>query len=91
MQPLPPATENQLTRQERLIIWQRRTGNPNVKLARYAGVEAVTAGRWLRADALPWYRVQLLRDFGVPEELLPAAEGMHGEKVIPASSPSAGA
>lgn len=73
-----PVTQSELTRQERLLIWMRRTGKTNVMLAQFAGVSCMAVGRWMKQEALPWHRVQILRDFGIPEELLPTAQGMYG-------------
>lgn len=78
MQTAIPVSQEELTRQERLTVWMRRAGTSGAKLGIYANVTTITACRWLRADALPWHKVQVLRDFGVPEELLPEAEGLHG-------------
>lgn len=63
-----------LTRQERLVIWMRRNGLNQAALARFAGVEPNATGRWVRADRLPTWRVNQMREFGIPEELLPRAE-----------------
>lgn len=75
MKSLIPVTQSELTRQERLLIWQRRTGRTALELSLFAKVTKITASRWMRADSLPWYRVQVMRDFGIPEELLPESEG----------------
>jgi len=78
MNTLTQITQAELTKQEKLLIWMRRAGKNNANLAKFAKVAPITAGRWLRAESLPWYRVQILHDFGIPEELLPSSIKTHG-------------
>lgn len=63
-----------LTRQDRLHLWVRKSPWSQNDLARQIGVRPITISRWLRADRLPSWRVQQLRDLGIPEDLLPLAE-----------------
>lgn len=89
MQTTIPVTQDQLTRQERLRVWLRRNGKSGAALGKYAHVTTITSCRWLKAESLPWHKVQVLRDFGIPEELLPAAAGMHGQQDNTAATASA--
>ena len=62
------------TRQERLHLWFRRCGLSQAAVARRLDISAVAFGRWLRADRLPVRNVAMLREIGVPENLLPLAQ-----------------
>lgn len=74
MQSAIPLTQDQLTRQEMLRVWLRRNGKTGGQLGVHAGVTHITACRWLRAESLPTWRVEQMRAFGIPAELLPRAE-----------------
>lgn len=64
----------ELTRQERLHLWFRRSGLSQAAVARRLDISAVAFGRWLRAERLPVRNVAMLREIGVPENLLPLAQ-----------------
>lgn len=61
------------TRQERLHLWFRRSGLSQAAVARHLGISPVSFGRWLRAERLPVRNVAMMRELGMPEELLPLA------------------
>lgn len=67
-----PHTE--LTRQERFKLWMWKTSFKQSELARRLGVSKSTVGYWIRAEHLPSWRVRQMREFGIPEELLPSAK-----------------
>lgn len=67
-----PHTE--LTRQERLKLWMWKTSFNQAELARCLGVSKSTVGYWIRAERLPSWRVRQMREFGIPEDLLPFAK-----------------
>ncbi|MFV0422278.1 hypothetical protein [Oleidesulfovibrio sp.] len=75
-----PVTQAELTRQEKLSLWMRRAGKTNVALAAFAKVAPITTSRWLRSDSLAWYKVQVMIDFGIPQELLPNPIKIHGQQ-----------
>lgn len=62
------------TRQERLKLWLWSNNVPQAEIARQLGVTKSTVGKWVRAERLPTWRWKMLRDVGIPEELLPRAE-----------------
>lgn len=64
----------ELTRQERLKLWLWRNNCKQAELARKLGVGKSAVGKWIRAERLPSWRVRMLREVGIPEELLPRAE-----------------
>lgn len=67
-------SHTELTRQERLHLWFRRSGLSQAAVARRLDISAVAFGRWLRAERLPVRNVAMLREIGVPENLLPLAQ-----------------
>lgn len=64
----------ELTRQERLKLWLWKVNRTQTDLAREMGVSNSTIGYWMRRDHLPSWRVSQLREFGIPEDLLPEAK-----------------
>lgn len=74
MQLTKPVTQADLTRQERLLIWIRRKGTTQAKIASELGMGKVAVGRLLFSERASSWRVQQLRDYGIPEDLLPRAE-----------------
>lgn len=67
-------THEDLTRQERLVIWLRRTSTTQAQVARALGVGKPAVGRLLFSERASSWRVKQLRDYGIPEDLLPRAE-----------------
>ncbi len=76
MQSMKTVSQNDLTRQERLIIWMRREGHTNTSVARALGVTLSSITRWIAADSISTWRHRQLMDFGFPEDLLPAARDL---------------
>lgn len=74
MQLTKPVTREDLTRQERLLIWIRRQRMTQAAIASGIGVGKVAIGRLLFSERAPSWRVQQLREYGIPEDLLPRAE-----------------
>lgn len=68
-----PVTYDNLTRQERLLIWLRRANITNAQVADALDVAAIAVTRWFRADSIPPRRHRQLVEFGIPAELLPPA------------------
>lgn len=66
-------TYEELTRQERLLIWLRRANLNNAQIAEALNVSAIAISRWFRAESIPSWRHRQLVDFGIPAELLPPA------------------
>ena len=64
----------ELTRQERLHLWFRRSGLSQAEVARRLGISAGAFGRWLRAERLSVRNVAMMREIGMPEDLLPLAQ-----------------
>ena len=64
----------ELTRQERLHLWFRRSGLSQAAVARRLGISAGAFGRWLRAERLSVRNVAMMREVGMPEDLLPLAQ-----------------
>lgn len=75
MQTTLQVTQTDLTRQERLRLWLWKQCLSQADIARQLDVSRPTVGSWIRAEQIPSWRVQMLRDLiGIPEELLPAAK-----------------
>ena len=66
-------TQGDLTRQESLLIWLRRAGITQKRIAVAVGVQSVAVGHWLKAERISSWRRKQLVDFGIPSELLPPA------------------
>lgn len=66
-------TCDNLTRQERLLIWLRRANITNAQIAAALNVGAIAVTRWFRADSIPSWRHRQLVTFGIPADLLPPA------------------
>mgnify|MGYP000152257866 CR=1 FL=1 len=66
-------TYEELTRQERLLIWLRRANLNNAQIAEALNVSAIAISRWFRAESISSWRHRQLVDFGIPAELLPPA------------------
>lgn len=67
-------TLESLTRQERLLVWLRRSGISCVELGEKLGISKSGVSRYFRGDTMPSRHVQKLIDLGIPAELLPAPE-----------------
>lgn len=67
-------TYDDLTRQERLIIWMRRMGTTRAKIGRALGIGTVAVGRLLFSERASSWRVQQFKEYGIPDELLPRVE-----------------
>lgn len=76
MQSVELVTQTDLTRQERLKVWLWRNNLPQAAIARKLGVAKATVGYWIRAEHLPTERVAMLRELGIPAELLPEARDL---------------
>lgn len=74
MQLTKPITREDLTRQERLLIWISRQSKTQAAIANGIGVSKAAIGRLLFSERAPSWRVQQLREYGIPEDLLPRAE-----------------
>lgn len=64
-------TLTDLTRQERLDLWMRRTGTTFVLLGEICGIHANCVTSHLRADTMPVRHHAALVAAGMPLELLP--------------------
>lgn len=67
-----------VTRQERLKLWLWKTGISQADIARKLEVSKASVGYWIRREQLSAERVAQLREFGIPEELLPEAKDIPG-------------
>ena len=64
-------TLNNLTRQERLLIWMRREGVSTANIAKTLGVQPLSVYRWFNAERISTWRHRQLVECGIPAELLP--------------------
>lgn len=71
MESITSITYEELTRQERLFIWLRRNGMKQAEIARALGVGGMAINRMLNKETAPAYRVEQLRELGIPAGLLP--------------------
>lgn len=73
MQLAKSIAQTELTRQELLKLWFWKSSLAQADLARALGVAGSTVCAWMRREHLSSWRVAQLREFGIPEELLPLA------------------
>mgnify|MGYP002558174850 CR=1 FL=1 len=64
-------TYAQPSRQQRLLAWIRENGVSLSSIARTIGVSVTIVSKWIRAESIPTRRVAQLKDYGIPEDLLP--------------------
>lgn len=62
-----------LTRDEKVLIWLRRTGRTFRGLGAELGLTGDAVAALLRNESCPTHRHRQLLELGVPEELLPPA------------------
>lgn len=75
-----------LTRQERLLIWLRRSGLQYREIAERTGVKTAAVSKWFDGDTIPPYRHQQLVDLGIPADLLPLPVYKAGGQTYPVAA-----
>lgn len=68
-----PLTTTELTRQERLELWMKRTGWTYKALGHLLDITGANAGRRLKSDTIPPHHHKIWAQL-VPADLLPKAE-----------------
>lgn len=64
-------TYSELTKQEKLQLWMRRAGLTYAELGRKLGLTRAAAARLCKKETAPTRRVTVLKEIGIPADLLP--------------------